>query len=125
MAKSNPHNKERLNTSLLNESNAILRGLDDTRLQFVSITKVELNKDKSVATLYWDTFDSTKKEDTKKALDSSLSKIRTLLAAKLSLRAMPQLKVIYDNQYEAESHISKILDLESGRMNSSVADEDD
>jgi ribosome-binding factor A len=115
MTKSSPHNKERLINSILNETNTIIRGLSDTRLQFVSITKVELNKDKSMATLYWDTFDSSKRGDIKKGLEASVAKIRTLLAGKLGMRAMPQLRLVYDGQFEAESHITKILESESHR----------
>ena len=53
---------------ILNELNMILRrDMNDTRLQFVSLTHVELSNDFSMAKVYWDTFDSGKRGDIKKS----------------------------------------------------------
>ena len=68
-----------------------------------------MNPDNTLATLYWDTFDSSKRGDCKKALESSLVKIRTSLASALQIRAVPQLEIEYDSQYEEESKISALL----------------
>jgi len=94
---------------IMNQVNSILRNLSDVRLQFVSVTKVELNNDYSQAKLYWDTFDSSKRGDAKKALESVVGKVRTLLAAALKLRHVPSLLFCYDSQFEEESKIVDIL----------------
>ena len=58
------HKKQIMQDKILNHANTILRSLSDSRLQFVSITKVELNNDFSMAKLFWDTYDSSKRGET-------------------------------------------------------------
>ena len=105
-----PFKKEKYEEQLLNEINLFLRReLKDSRLSFVSITKVELNKDYSQAKVYWDTFDGQKRGDIKKAIDGVAGKVRSLLAKVLKVRQVPNITFEYDSQYEAELKISKIL----------------
>ncbi len=72
-----PFKKEKLQDQILTEINRILRTeTSDKRLRFVSVTKVEINKDYSFAKVFWDTFDSTKRGDAKEALIKSVGRIR-------------------------------------------------
>lgn len=102
--------KVKLTERIQNIINSYLKtGLSDSRLTFVSITRVELNRDSSVASIYWDTFDSSKRGDTKTALASAAPKIRGHLAEILERRSVPQLQFFYDSQYEDESKIDRLL----------------
>ena len=99
---------------ILKELNMILRrDLNDTRMQFVSLTHVELSNDFSMAKVYWDTFDSGKRGDVKKALASAQSKLRSCLAKVLNVRHTPDLTLIYDSQFEGEQAINEILEQEA------------
>ncbi len=104
------YKKEKFAERIQNEVNSILRyELNDKRLTFVSVTKVELSADFSQAEIYWDSFDREKRGDCKAALEAVSPKIRSLLAAKLAVRHTPSLEFLYDSQYEDEGTISAIL----------------
>jgi ribosome-binding factor A len=118
MAKEKSFKKEKFQEGLVKEIILILRSeIKDSRLTFVSITKVELNKDNSLAKVYWDTFDSTKRGDVKKALGSVGSKIRGLLSSRLKVRHTPSLEFIYDSQFESEKKIDDLLKSEGKKAN--------
>ena len=114
----NYNKKTQYEQQIKNEVNSFLRkGLDNRALSFVSITKVEMSSDFSIATLYWDTFDPSSKGDVKKAIESSLGKIRSHLAKTLQVRHTPTLEAKYDSQFEDANAIDEILQKEkdSGR----------
>ena len=98
--------------------NTLLKTLSDSRLQFLTITKVELSNDFSRAKVFWDTYDSSKKSAIKEALKKVKGRIRTQLSINLKMRQAPELRLIYDNQYEEEQKIDEILESEkkSGRF---------
>lgn len=105
--------KIKFEEQLQNEINHFLRKeISDSRLTFVSVTKVELNKDYSQAKVYWDTFDMQKRGDAKKALEGVTKKMRSFLASVLNVRHVPALTLVYDAQYEAELKISQLLESE-------------
>ena len=115
----NPFKKEKLQDQILAEINRILRTeTSDSRLRFVSVTKVEVNKDYSVAKIFWDTFDSTKRGDAKEALGKSAGRIRSLLAQILTLRKVPAITFEYDARFDAEKYITDILEAEKNKKNS-------
>lgn len=98
------------------ELNGLLRkDISDSRLQFMTFTKVELNPDFSDAVIYWDTFDPEKKSDIDSALQTVVGKMRSLLAQKIQVRHTPTLVFKYDSQYEAEKAITEILDQEKAK----------
>lgn len=112
--------KQKFEERIQNEVNSILRyELSDKRLTFVSVTKVELSADFSMAKIYWDSYNSDNRGDCKQAIDSLDKKIRSLLAAKLNVRHTPSLTFHYDSQFEEEGKISAILDEEKseGKFN--------
>ncbi|MBF0360369.1 MAG: 30S ribosome-binding factor RbfA [Oligoflexia bacterium] len=96
-------------------SSFIRKNISDTRLSFVSITKVELNGDYSVATVYWDTFNTTTRGDSKKAIEGITGKVRHHLSTVLKVRQTPIINFIYDAQYESEQKITRILEEENKR----------
>jgi ribosome-binding factor A len=93
-----------------NAINSILRReISDPRLSLCTITRVDLNPDYSVAEVYWDTFDASKRGDIKEAIDGLTGKMRTLLAKNLEVRHTPVITFIYDSQFEDEMNITKLL----------------
>lgn len=99
---------------ILNSLNMIVRQeLTDARLSFATLTKVVLNNDFSLAEVYWDSYDPGKRDGIKKALSSASKRMRSLLAQNLKVKAVPEIKFIYDTQFEDESHITEILANES------------
>ena len=94
--------------------NSLLRReIKDSRLTFVSFTRVELNQDYSLAKIYWDTFDPSKKTQISEALEKVGSRFRSLLAKRLQVRHTPSLKFFYDSQFEDELKIDKLISEES------------
>lgn len=112
--------KDKYQERLLNEVNSILRTqVSDPRLQFASATKVELNQDFSVAKVFWDSFDVSKKDDISKGLNAVKGKVRSLLASSLGVRHTPEIVFVYDSQFESEQEISNLLNSEkdNGKFN--------
>ncbi len=91
-------------------SNILLFEAHDAHLKYVSITKVSLNKDMSVA-LIWYTVMGTKEEieATKAILEKSKGYLRSSIAKKLDLRKTPELRFKYDESLEYGAHIEEIL----------------
>jgi ribosome-binding factor A len=114
-----PFKKEKLEDQIQEEVNRILRvETSDARLRFVSVTNVEVNKDYSVAKIFWDTFDSAKRGDAKEAITKNTGRIRSLLASTLTLRKVPLLIFVYDSQFDAEKKITDILEREKNKIQS-------
>jgi len=116
MAKKNNFKKEKFEERLLNEINSLLRtGISDSRLQRVSITKVELSPDYGYATVFWDTFDAGTRGDAKAAIESAAGRIRSELAKVLEVRHVPSISFVYDNQFEEEKKIMDLLKNDSSK----------
>ena len=114
----NSHSKLKYEELVRNAINsAFRRDLNDPRLTFVSITRVELSEDYANAKVWWDTFDSSKRGEIKEAIDHLKGKLRTLLAGRLEVRHVPELHFVYDSQYEDEKKIEQLLKGERGEHN--------
>ena len=114
------YKKEKIEERLLHDMNTLLRShLRDTRLKFVTITKVEITADYSYAKLYWDTYDVNSRGDAKKAISNISSKVRAMLSKSLKIRHTPEIQFIYDSQFEEEQNVVKILEEEKikGKFN--------
>lgn len=110
MAKKNPFKKQKFEERLLNDLNGLLRtSISDPRLKFVSFTKVELSPDYAYAVCFWDTFNSKTRGDAKLAVEEAKGKIRSTLAKVMEVRHVPALSFVYDNQFEEELKIDKLI----------------
>jgi ribosome-binding factor A len=108
--KSNTNSKDLYQEKIKNELNILLRReISDPRLSLCSVTRVELNPDFSLANVYWDTFDASKRGDIKKAFEGISGRMRTLLAKHLDVRHTPILSFLYDSQFEDELKITELL----------------
>ena len=113
--KRGPFKKVKLEEKIKDDLNALLRfKTSDTRLQFVSISRVELSTDYEVAKVYWDTFDASKRGDAKKAIEGLDGKMRSTLGKSLKMKKTPDVEILYDSQYEDEHKIERILAEEAG-----------
>ena len=105
------HHAERMNKIVMHELSWILL-LDSKNplLKFVSITKVALTNDLSIATIWYTVIGKeTEIEATSKALEESRGFLRTELAKRIQVRKTPDLKFKYDESLEYGKHIEELL----------------
>lgn len=80
-------------------------------IKFVSITKVALNKDMSVAMVWYTVLGNDGEiEATKKALEQAKGFLRSELAHRLDLRKTPELRFKYDESLTYGNHISEVIE---------------
>lgn len=80
-------------------------------IKFVSITKVALNKDMSVAMVWYTVLGNDGEiEATKKALEQAKGFLRSELAHRLDLRKTPELRFKYDESLVYGNHISEVIE---------------
>ena len=80
-------------------------------IKFVSITKVALNKDMSVAMVWYTVLGNDGEiEATKKALEQAKGFLRSELAHRLDLRKTPELRFKYDESLAYGNHISEVIE---------------
>ena len=80
-------------------------------IKFVSITKVALNKDMSVAMVWYTVLGNDgEKEATKKALEQARGFLRSELAHRLDLRKTPELRFKYDESLAYGNHINEVIE---------------
>ena len=110
MARGESFSRLKYQEKLLHEINHLLRkDFRDPRLQFVSVTHVELNDDYSNAKVFWDTFDASSREQITKAITSIAGKMRAHIAKNSKLRHTPSLEFIYNSQFEDALNIERLL----------------
>ena len=109
MKNSNSFKKEKLQERIQQMVSSYLKSMSDIRFNLVSITRVELNYDNSKANVYWDTFDSDKKEELREALPKASGKLRSQMSGVLNIRQVPSINFCYDSQFEDEKKIVDIL----------------
>ena len=98
--------------SILREelSQIILREMNDPRLGFASILRVEVAPDMSFARVFVSVFGSQEeREATIDALEHASGFIRRQLAPRLSLRTIPRLRFVLDRSMEHAENVSRIL----------------
>lgn len=93
-------------------SSLLVKGsLDDPRLAGLTITRVSLSSDKSACSVFF--YNPGGHEEFKKLLEVlKLYKpsLRTALAKSIKSRYVPELIFKFDDQYEKEEKMNKILD---------------
>jgi len=124
MKNQNQFKKERLAVRIQQELSLILRQghLSDQRFKWLALTKVELNVDCSLATVYWDTFAQDKVAEITTGLHHATPKLRCLLAPALDIRLVPELRFKYDASFSAQDNISTILQQEAAQGKFAASD---
>lgn len=91
-------------------SNILLRDVKDPRIQFVTITGVDLTDDMSQAKVYVSLYGSEeKKEEAWKGLQKALGFMRSEIAKRIRLRVAPELILAKDTSLEYGDHIERLL----------------
>ena len=102
---------ERVEKIIERELASILFDSSNNKLKFVSITKVSLTSDLSLATVYYTVLGNEGEiESTKEDLEKSKGYLRGSLAKKLDLRKTPELRFKYDESLAYGNRITQILD---------------
>lgn len=92
-------------------SKMLLHDVKDPRIQFVTITGVELTDDLSLAKVYVSMYGpEEKQEETWKALNKALGFMRSEIAKRIRLRFAPTLVLTKDKSMEYSAHIQSLLD---------------
>ena len=91
-------------------SELLVQKAQDPRIEMATISKVELTHDLSTAFVYFSIFGSDKVvAEAKKGFRSSTKFIKKLIAPKLQLKYMPDLKFKHDTSFKYGSKIDSIL----------------
>ena len=103
---------EKVQEAIKNElSKMLLTDVKDPRIQFVTVTGVELTDDMSYAKVFISLYGpEDKQEETWKALQKSLGFMRSEIAKRIRLRFAPTLILQKDTSMEYSAHIQSILD---------------
>jgi len=87
------------------------KSIHDPRLQRATITSVKMSADLKLARIYFAIYgDDKKSEDAARGFESARGFIKRILAPKLGLRYMPDLKFFYDDSFDYGSHIDQLLE---------------
>ena len=103
---------QRVAEEIKKEIGRIIHGeLNDPRIGFVTITKVDLSRDCRFAKVYFSLLGSKKQlRDTQVGLARSKGFIRKLLAQRVKLRYTPEIVFKLDEGIEYSIHISEVLE---------------
>lgn len=103
---------EKVQEAIKNEiSKMLLTDVKDPRIQFVTVTGVELTDDMSYAKVFVSLYGpEDKQEETWKALQKALGFMRSEIAKRIRLRFAPTLILTKDTSMEYSAHIQSILD---------------
>jgi ribosome-binding factor A len=89
-------------------ANILLLQVSDPRLALVTLTGVEVSRDRGVANVYV-TADAAHYEEVKAGLASAKGRIRTLLGQELNWRVVPELRFYLDTSIDEAQRISQAL----------------
>jgi ribosome-binding factor A len=103
---------DRVSSQIQKELAFILqREIDDSRLGFVTINEVVLSKDLASAKIYFTVLntDEQGKRDHVKWLNELASMIRHLLAKRMRLRHISELRFHYDDSFDTGMRVAELL----------------
>jgi ribosome-binding factor A len=103
--------RERMEKILEREiSSIIFSDIKNEKIKFVTITKVSLTNDLSIATVFYTVYGRQDQVDASiEALNEAKGFIRTVLSKKLEVKKVPDLKFKYDESFEQGNKIEEIL----------------
>ncbi len=104
---------QRINQQVQQELAIVLqRDVKDPRLGMVTVNEVEVSRDLSFARVFVTFFELESAEDSKDAKVQILQKaapyIRTLVASRIQLRVMPELRFVYDKSLDEGIRLSNL-----------------
>ncbi|MBW1835731.1 MAG: 30S ribosome-binding factor RbfA [Deltaproteobacteria bacterium] len=91
-------------------SDILHRRIKDPRLEGTTITGVRMSPDLKLARIYFTTSgDQARKEAAIEGYNHALGYVKRILARRLGLRYMPDLRFFYDESFDYGSHMDKML----------------
>ncbi len=88
----------------------LLRGVNDPRLEGLTVTEVEVDRELAFATIYVTaTLGEERREEILKGLRHASGFLRSALAKSIQLRAFPQLRFRWDESLEQGTRIDALL----------------
>lgn len=105
------HRAERIAEQLREEvSQIISTEIADPGVGLVTVTRVKISPDLSLARVYWTIMgDDAERQRTEKALGRAAAYVRHLLSIRMSLRRSPEVQFVYDRSVAAQERVEEIL----------------
>jgi ribosome-binding factor A len=105
------HRVERIAEQIREElSQMIATEVSDPGVGLVTVTRVKVTADLSLARVYWTVLGEAKeRKETGKALNRTVPYLRHLLSQRLTLRRAPEIKFQYDEAVAAQDRIERII----------------
>ena len=91
-------------------SDVLARELRDPGVGMVTITSVDVSPDFSHAKVFFTILEKQKLKETLEGLKRSAGFLRSQLAKRVSIYAMPELRFAYDESVERGDHLSRLID---------------
>jgi ribosome-binding factor A len=105
------HRTERIAEQIREElSQMLATEVSDPGVGLVTVTRVKVTADLSLTRVYWTIIgDPAERKKTDKALKRATPYLRHLLASRLTLRRVPEIKFQFDESVAAQDRIERIL----------------
>ena len=105
------HRVERIQKQVQEEvSQMLATEVRDPGVGLVTVTRAKVTGDLSLARVYWTMIgDLNERKKTVQALERATGFVRHLLAERLSLRRVPEVKFIFDESVGAQDRIEQII----------------
>jgi ribosome-binding factor A len=105
------HRVERIAEQIREELSQMLSTeVSDPGVGLVTVTRVKVTPDLSLARVYWTVLGEAKeRKETAKALNRTVPYLRHLLSQRLTLRRAPEIKFQYDESVAAQDRIERII----------------
>lgn len=87
----------------------LIRHTSDPRLDMVTVTGVEVDREFTQATVYVAALDSSRRDEILAGCRSASGFLRSALAARIPLRSFPRLRFRYDASAEEGARIEELL----------------
>ncbi len=103
---------ERIAERIRNElSEMLIYDISDPRLDGISITDVNVDRELAFASIYVSAFEgSVRTEEIMAGLDSARGYLRRELSQRIQLRSFPHLRFYWDPTFERAEHIDRLID---------------
>ncbi len=105
------HRVERVAEQIREEvSQIVATEVADPGVGLVTVTRVKVTADLSLARVYWTIMgDTAQRKETAKALTRATSFVRRLLSQRLTLRRSPEVQFLFDQSVAAQDRVEEIL----------------
>jgi ribosome-binding factor A len=105
------HRVERVAEQIREEVSQILSTeVSDPAIGLVTVTRVKVTPDLSLARVYWTMMgDAKQRKETSKGLSRAAAYVRHLLSTRMTLRRSPEVHFLFDHSVAAQDRVEQIL----------------